>query len=125
LFSRSVTRGPALLCALLVAALPRKVPAQELFADSATVRQLKESVRLHNPEMGARRAALEAARARLHATGFAPAAALGAEVEEVPEGLNVGSAGSIRVELSREFLSGSLRSAQRAVAERDVERAQT
>jgi cobalt-zinc-cadmium efflux system outer membrane protein len=110
--------------ALLVGAMPRLLAAQELFADSAAVRQLKESVRRHSPEVAAHRAALEAARARLRSTGFAPAAALGAELEEVPGGLDIGDAGSIRLELSRELFSGALRSAQRTVAERDVEHAQ-
>lgn len=112
------------LCALLIGALPATSSAQELFADSATVRRLKDSVLQQSPELIAHRAALEAARARLRATGFAPAAALGAELEEVPGGLDIGSAGSMRLELSHEFLSGALRSAQRAVAEREVERVQ-
>ncbi len=115
----------ALVCALIViGAAPRALGAQVRFADSAGVRQLKEAVRLRSPDVAARRSALEAARARLHATGVAPAASLGAEMEEVPNGLDVGGAGSIRVDLSREFLSGALRSAQRTVAERDVDRAQ-
>lgn len=114
-----------LVCALIfmgAGALP--LQAQLRFADSVGVRQLKEAVRLQSPEIAARRSALDAAQARQRATGFAAAASLGAELEEVPNGLDIGSAGSIRVDLSREFLSGALRSAQRAVAERDVDRAQ-
>lgn len=123
-FRHTAARMGAIVCALMIGAAPRLTQAQVLFADSAGVRQLKAAVRLHSPEIIARRAALEAARARLHATGFAPAASLGAEMEEVPNGVDVAGAGSIRVDLSREFLSGALRSAQRAVAERDVDRAQ-
>lgn len=121
---RAPGRRKALICAVLLGALSRTAATQELFADSAAVRQLKETARIQNSEIVARRAALNAARARLHATGFSPAAALSAEMEEVPGGLDVGGAGSIRVDLSREFLSGALRSARRGVAERDVERAQ-
>jgi cobalt-zinc-cadmium efflux system outer membrane protein len=121
---RRLIRVVALPCALLTGALPGTLSAQDLFADSAAVRRLKDSVRQHSPELIARRAALEAARARLGATGFAPAAALGVELEEVPGGLDVGDAGSVRLDLSRELFSGALRSAQRALAERDVERAQ-
>lgn len=122
--SRRVLRDVVLPCALLLGALPGSSAAQELFADSATVRRLKDSVREHSPEVVANRATLEAARARLRATGFAPAAALGVEVEEVPDGLDIGNAGSLRLDVSREFLTGALRSAQRSVAERDVERAE-
>ena len=122
--SRRVLRDVVLPCALLLGALPGSSAAQELFADSATVRRLKDSVREHSPEVVAHRAALEAARARLRATGFAPAAALGVEVEEVPDGLDIGNAGSLRLDVSREFLTGPLRSAQRSIAERDVERAE-
>ena len=108
---------------LFIAVLPSAASAQELFADSSAIRQLKQSVRMQSLDVLAHQAELEVARARLQATGFAPAATLGAEVEEVPSGVNLPSAGSIRLDLSRELLSGPLRSAQRAVVERDVERA--
>jgi cobalt-zinc-cadmium efflux system outer membrane protein len=108
---------------LVLGLLPRAASAQELFADSAAIRQIKQAVRMHSLDILAHQAELDVARARLQATGISPAATLGAEVEEVPSGVNLASAGSIRLDLSREFLSGPLRSAQRAVAERDVDRA--
>ena len=123
-FSRMVARSSLLMSVLLIAAWAPPVRAQVLFSDSAGVRQLKEAVRLQSPEIVARRAAVDVARARLRAIGFAPAASLAAEMEEVPDGLNAASAGSIRFDLSREFFSSTLRSAKRAVSERDVERAQ-
>ena len=108
---------------LILGLLPRAATTQELFADSTAIRALKQAVRMQSPDVLAHRAELDVARARLQATGLAPAATLGAEVEEVPSGVNLANAGSIRLDLSREFLAGPLRSAQRAVAERDVERA--
>ena len=119
----NVARLSALVAAILIVT-PEATPAQSFFLDSVGVRELKEAVRLQNPDVLARRAALEAARARLQAVGFALPAVLSAEVEEIAGGIDVGSAGSIRLDVSRDFLSGSLRSAQRAVAERDVDRAQ-
>ena len=116
-------RGASWRHLLIIALLPSTASAQELFADSAAVRQLKRTVREQSPDILAHRAELDVARARLRATGISPAATLGAEVEEVPSGVNLASAGSIRLDLSREFLSGPLRSAQRAVAARDVDRA--
>ncbi|MGH7720331.1 MAG: TolC family protein [Gemmatimonadaceae bacterium] len=122
--SRTLVLRRALICAVLGGALPGTTSAQELFVDSAAVRQLKEAARAQNAGIVARRAALDAARSRLRAAGFGPAAMLSAEMEVVPNGRAVGSAGSIRADLSREFLSGALRSARRGIAERDVERAQ-
>lgn len=116
-------RGACWRYLLVIGLLPRVASAQELFVDSAAIRQLKLAVRMHSPDILAHQAELDVARARLNATGIAPAATLGAEVEEVPDGVNLASAGSIRLDLSREFLSGPLRSAQRAVAQRDIERA--
>jgi hypothetical protein len=72
---------------LWVAALllfPLAISAQESPATTA----LREAVQRSNPALSARRAAVEAARARAAATGFSEPAALSAEVEEVPDVVN-------------------------------------
>lgn len=112
-----------MLCAFL-GALPNVAASQALFADSAGVKALKDAARIQSPDLLSRRAAVDVARARAAGTGFSPPATLGTELEEIPGGLNVPRAGSLRLDLSREFVSRDLRAARRAVAERDVERAQ-
>lgn len=84
---------------------------------------LSDAVRQRNPELLALRAALDAAEARARATGFAAPATLSAEVEEVPSGVNVLGAESMRLELSRALLTGGRRAARRDVADQDVQRA--
>lgn len=74
-------------------------------------------------ELAALRLAIAGAEGRLRASGFGPAAALTAEIDEIPGGLGLGRAGSVRAEIIREFRPAGLRSAQRAVAELDVRRA--
>jgi cobalt-zinc-cadmium efflux system outer membrane protein len=120
----SIRRSGRLTCGiiLLLVTTPKTLLAQELFTDSSKVRQLKESVVVSSPEIAARRAALDAAAARVRAAGFGPPAALSAEIEEVG-GANIANAGSMRLDISREFVSGGLRAAQRHLAERDVDRA--
>ncbi len=107
----------ALAAALLQ--LPLAVSAQE----SPAILALREAVQRTNPELSARRAAVEAARARVAATGFAEPAALSAEVEEVPGGIDLTGA-SMRVEVGREFLAGGRRDAARALAATDVRAAE-
>jgi cobalt-zinc-cadmium efflux system outer membrane protein len=92
-------------------------------SDSAVVAALRDAIQRINPELAARRASLAAAEARLRATGFAAPVVLSGEIEDVPGGVDVGEAGSTRLELSREFLAGGVRAARRAVAAADVERA--
>ncbi len=76
-----------------------------------------------NPEILAARAALEAARARLSAAGFAPPAVLNAEAEEIHEGWDLSRAGSLRLELERELLGGGRRAAARELAAAEVDAA--
>ena len=85
-------------------------------ADSALLGALRRA----NPELAARRAALEAAQADVRGTGFAGPLRLSAEAEEIPDGLNLPGAGSLRVEVEREFLSPGRRNAQRTLAGTDV-----
>lgn len=76
-----------------------------------------------NAALEARAAALRAAEARAAAAGLAPAATLDAGVEEVPGGISLLDAGSLRVGVSRELVPPAARSARRDVARQDVERA--
>ncbi|MEO6055215.1 MAG: TolC family protein [Gemmatimonadales bacterium] len=80
-----------------------------------------DRIRATNPDLIARRGELEAASARARAAGFAPASVLSGEVEELPGGVDVGRAGSIRIALEHEFLSGGRRGAARSVAGAEVE----
>lgn len=110
---------PLLASAAALLLFPVAVSAQESPATSA----LRESVQRSNPELSARRAAVEAARARVAATGFGEPAALSAEVEEIPGGIDV-TAASVRVEVGREFLTSGRRDAARALATTDVRAAE-
>lgn len=98
---------------------PIALSAQETPATVA----LRQAVQRSNPQLSARRAAVESARARAAASGFAPPAALSAEVEEIPGGIDLTGA-SVRVEVGREFLSASRRGAARALAATDVRAAE-
>ena len=116
------------LAAALVAAaalsLPTTARSQHVtFGDSATLAVLLPMIERTNPFLAMRRAQLDAARARARGAGLTQPMALSAEVEEVPDGSALGRAGSARLDLSREFTPG-LRSASRALAELDVDRAE-
>ncbi len=89
-------------------------------ANTSTLAALHAAILRSNPELIARRAALDAARARLNAAGFAAPSVLSAEVEDVPSGVNVAHAGSARVTVDHEFLNGGRRSAARSLASADV-----
>ncbi|MBB4637532.1 TolC family protein [Longimicrobium terrae] len=99
--------------------LPIALSAQETPATVA----LRQAVQRSNPQLSARRAGVESARTRAAASGFAPPAALSAEVEEVPGGIDLTGA-SVRVEVGREFLSAGRRDAARALAATDVRAAE-
>ena len=77
------------------------------------------AVRRSSPELAARRAEVQAAAARLRATGFAAPASLSASAEEIPGGADLTRA-NLRLGLEREFLSGGRREAARALAAADV-----
>jgi cobalt-zinc-cadmium efflux system outer membrane protein len=104
-----------------VAALlfPLALSTQENPATTA----LRDAVQRTSPELAARRAAVEAARSRVLATGYADPLALSTEVEEVPDGVNLSGA-SVRVEVGREFLAPGRRDAARALAATDVRAAE-
>lgn len=116
----------SLVLGVASSALAQQIPTPRppsVFGDSATFEMLAQAIRRSNPELAARRAALAAAASRFRAAGFAPAAVLSAEIEEIPDGLDVAGSGSARIELSRELLAGPVRAAQRAVELAEVERA--
>jgi cobalt-zinc-cadmium efflux system outer membrane protein len=113
---------PAELLALLVLVAPPHPGAAQVelsLADPALTRALTEHVARHSPEVAARRAALEAARARVDAAGFASPAVLSGEMEDVPDGYRVADAG-FRLEVGREFMTGGRRVAARALAAADA-----
>jgi cobalt-zinc-cadmium efflux system outer membrane protein len=83
--------------------------------ESPAVAALREAVQRSSPELSARRAAVEAAQARVHAAGLGDPAALSAEVEEIPGGVDLTGA-SVRVEVGKEFVSRSRREAARTLA---------
>ena len=87
------------------------------------VSRLKSIIRESNPELASRRATVSASEAGANAVGRGPPAALSAEVEEVPSGLDLANAQSMRLELSKDFLPSALRRARRAAAQNEVDRA--
>lgn len=105
--------------ALLLVPIP--VPAQE--SGDTTVSRLKALLRERHPLFRQGRAALELALARRASAGLRSPSGLSADVEEVPDGVNVASARSIRLDLSQELAPAGVRSAERAVADVDVGRA--
>lgn len=112
--------GLALLSALIV---PAAASAQiASVSDPAALAELRPFLVAH-PELEARQAALEAAQARARLARFGPAAALEAEVEEVPGGVNLPGAGSISVGVSREFVPAATRRARETLAQVSVRRA--
>ena len=89
--------------------------------DTTVLATLRALVRESNPDLLARRSVLSAAEARLRAAGFASPSVLSAEVEDIPGGVNVAQAGSIRLALDHEFFGGARRFAARSAAAADVE----
>ena len=106
----------AMSCGIPGTAWPQGGPA----IDSTLVARLREAVAAASPLVAARRAELAAAEARARGAGAVPPAVLAAEIEEVPSGVDVTDAGSVRLELSREFLTGGRRTALRDVAAAEV-----
>lgn len=74
-----------------------------------------------NAKLIAARLALRAAEARVAASGNRSPAALSAEAEEIPSGINLTKAGSFRLDVEQELLGSSLRKAQRRAASADTD----
>jgi cobalt-zinc-cadmium efflux system outer membrane protein len=102
--------------------LQARTLAAQVPQDSTRAR-LKERIRATSPALESRRVALGTAQARRMAAGLSAPAVLSAEVEEVPGVANVLRAQALRVDIGRELLPRARRSAERAIAESDVERA--
>ena len=122
--ARALAVHALLLGSLLLVSGASPAAAQRPTLDTLSVMgRLKEIIRRSSPELAARRAAVAAAEARLGAIGLAPAASLAAEIEEVPSGLNVASAHSMRLDIAKEFLPPGLRAARRILAQGEIDRA--
>ena len=117
LFNGLVLLGLAVDAQSVTAQHPRSL------ADPALTVALRAAGERHRPELAAGRAALEAARARAAAAGYAPPAVLSGEMDDVPGGVDVTGAG-YKLELGREFMTGGRSAAARALAATDVQRAE-
>ena len=115
-----------LIAAACLFAATSAAQGQEGATDTlSTAGRLKFLIRESSPELAFRRAAVSASEAGVNAVGWGPPAALSAEVEEVPSGLDLANAQSMRLELSKDFLPAALRRARRAAAQNAVARART
>lgn len=106
-------------------AAPGRVMAQGVAPPDSLETALQAMVLARQPDLVARRAAAATAEARLRAAGASDAPTLGAEIEDIPDGVNLPDAGQLRVMLEREFLTGPRRAAEKALARtaHDVARA--
>jgi outer membrane protein, heavy metal efflux system len=127
-----IRRAPSVLGQVLVLltltgmarALPIAAQERERAGSDSLLAVFLSAVRRGSPALQSELAVVEAARGRLQATGFATPAVLSFETEEVPGGLNVPDAGSLRIDVGHEFLTGPRRSAARSVAQSDFRAAQ-
>lgn len=108
-----------------IAATMERLTAQDALSltDPELTRTVRQAVQRHSPALAAGRAALEVARARADAAGYAPPIVLFGEMDDVPDGLDVTGAG-YKLEVGREFLTGGRSGAARALAATDVRRAE-
>ena len=108
-----------------LAMMPGSAAAQDALSlsDADLTRSVRATVERHSPELAAAHAALDAARARTAAAGYAPPAVLSGEMDDVPDGFDVTGAG-FKLELGREFMTGGRSTAARALAAADVQRAE-
>jgi len=112
------------ILASLHVASPIDAGAQQLVPGTESpIERLKARVRAESPSLGARRASLEVAIARRQVAGTVGPASLNAEAEEVPSGVNLFSAGSLKLNMSREFVPRPRLAAERALANQEIERA--
>ncbi len=100
----------------LGAAVPGSLVAQRLTSDDSLETRLIALVLARQPELAVRRAVVATAEAGLRAAGAREAPTLSAEIEDIPGGMNLPDAGQVRLMFEREFLTGSRRTAERAVA---------
>lgn len=111
-----------LLAGLVAVALPLRAQAVAATPSIDTTRAAIVALVLQSsPELAARRAAVDAADARLRAAGRTGPVALSAEAEGVPGGADLTRAQSVRVQAERELVPNGVRAATRAVARTDVD----
>lgn len=115
-----IHRRGAWLALLALGASFGNLPAQDNARQQ--VERIHALVLLSNLELAALRLSTRVSEARLRAAGFGPAAGLAIEVEEIPDGLALTRAGSVRAALIREFRPRGFRASQRALADIDVRR---
>lgn len=109
------------LAAIVLCAASSGLTAQaDPAPDSTALARLRGAVVGSSPLLAARRAELAAAEARARGAGAASPAVLAAEIEEVPDGVDVTGADSLRLELSRDLVTGGRGAARRGVAEAEV-----
>lgn len=114
-----------LLAATLACVIVSPVGAQQglTLAGAATERALISAALEASPELDALRAEVAAARARVSAAGFAGPFVLSGEIEDVPDGYDLGAA-AVRIEIGREFLTGGRSAAARSLAATDARSAE-
>ncbi len=101
---------------ILGTCIPRSIDAQSPTPTDSLVGRILTLAREANPRLRAFRSALAVAEGELRAAGTIAAPALEAEVEGIPDGIDVSNAGQMRLMLDGELLRGARRSAQRGIA---------
>ena len=92
--------------------------------DGPHLRRLRGLVNESNPTLRILRANLAAADARARAAGYSPAMVAELEIEDVPGGLDLPAAGSIRLDVWKQVPNAARRSAQRAAGQIERETAE-
>ncbi|MEX2608679.1 MAG: TolC family protein [Gemmatimonadota bacterium] len=119
-YATCAARAAACIVVICSSTFATRAAAQESGAAAALGHDvLSGTITRSSPELQALRAELESARARAAAAGYAGPVVLSGEIEDVPNGYDIGGA-AIRVELGREFLTGGRSTAARALAAADV-----
>lgn len=113
--------GPASRLLLFLLVFPvGLLHAQDPGSDLADrIRPIQDTVLGANPGLEAARASLESAESRLEGAGLAPPLVLSGEIDDVPDGYDVGGA-TARFEVGREFLTGGRSAAARALEAANV-----
>jgi outer membrane protein, heavy metal efflux system len=109
------------LAVVFTTLLPTLGAGQVVVATDTALVRLRELVIHNNPELAALRASLDAAELRVRSVGYSSPATVTAEIEEVPRGIDIAKAGSMRLEVTRDFTSRALRDGRRAIAAFDIE----
>src|SRR5690606_5485589 len=106
------------LCGSITGSMSAQLP------DGPHLQRLRGLVNESNPTLRMLRANLAAADARARAAGYAPAMVAELEIEDVPGGLDLPAAGSIRLDVWKQVPNAARRSAQRAAGQIERETAE-